>query len=101
MSRYSRLYYYSLLGAIGGLIGWQASNVLGLSFTSNLYLSEVGVGGLIGFFIGGGGVGRGSAAGSAPASASPADRNCGSRCWAACWAAPSVACCWNWRAPGW
>jgi hypothetical protein len=52
MSRFSRLYYYSLLGAIGGLIGWQVSNVLGLSFTNNLYLSEVVVGGLIGFFIG-------------------------------------------------
>jgi len=52
MSRYSRLYYYSLLGAIGGLIGWQISNVLGLSFTDNLYLSEVVVGGLIGFCIG-------------------------------------------------
>src|SRR3990172_7568504 len=52
MSRYSRLYYYTLLGAIGGLIGWQISNVLGLSFTDNLYLSEVVVGGLIGFFIG-------------------------------------------------
>jgi hypothetical protein len=52
MSRYSRLYYYSLLGAIGGLIGWQASNVLGLSFTNILYLTEVVVGGLIGFFIG-------------------------------------------------
>ncbi|MEX2144444.1 MAG: FHA domain-containing protein [Anaerolineales bacterium] len=52
MNRFSRLYYYSLLGAIGGLIGWQVSNVLGLSFTNNLYLSEVVVGGLIGFFIG-------------------------------------------------
>lgn len=52
MSRFTRLYYYALLGAIGGLIGWQISNVLGLSFLNNLYLSEVVVGGLIGFFIG-------------------------------------------------
>jgi hypothetical protein len=52
MSRFSRLYYYALLGAIGGLIGWQLSNVLGLSFLSNLYLNEVVVGGLIGFSIG-------------------------------------------------
>ncbi len=52
MSRYTRLYYYALLGAIGGLIGWQASNILGLSFLNNLYLSEVIVGGLIGFCIG-------------------------------------------------
>jgi hypothetical protein len=37
---------------VGGLIGWQISNILGLSFLNNLYLSEVVVGGLIGFFIG-------------------------------------------------
>jgi hypothetical protein len=47
-----RLYYYAVLGAMGGLIGWQASNWLGLSFLSNLYLSEVIVGGLIGLSIG-------------------------------------------------
>ncbi|MBX3048995.1 MAG: FHA domain-containing protein [Anaerolineales bacterium] len=52
MNRYTRLYYYSLLGAIGGLIGWQASNLLGLSFVQNLYLSEVVVGALIGLCIG-------------------------------------------------
>jgi hypothetical protein len=52
MSRYSRLYYYTLLGALGGLIGWQVSNVLGLSFTQNIYINEIVVGGLIGFFIG-------------------------------------------------
>ncbi len=46
------MYYYTLLGAIGGLIGWQISNVLGLSFIQNLYLSEVIVGALIGFCIG-------------------------------------------------
>jgi hypothetical protein len=53
MSRFTRLYYYTLLGAIGGLIGWQISNVLGLSFLQNVYLSELVVGALIGFFIGG------------------------------------------------
>jgi hypothetical protein len=37
---------------MGGLIGWQASNTIGLSFWSNLYLSEVLVGGLIGLSIG-------------------------------------------------
>jgi hypothetical protein len=47
-----RTYYYALFGAIGGLIGWQMSNFLGLSFTTNLYLSEALVGGLIGFVIG-------------------------------------------------
>ena len=52
MSRTTRLYYYTLLGAIGGLIGWQISNLLGLSFLQNIYLAEVVVGGLIGFSIG-------------------------------------------------
>ncbi|MGB2962447.1 MAG: FHA domain-containing protein [Anaerolineales bacterium] len=52
MSRTMRLYYYAILGAMGGLVGWQASNALGLSFWSNLYLSEIAVGGLIGLSIG-------------------------------------------------
>jgi hypothetical protein len=47
-----RLYYYAVLGAMGGLIGWQASNLVGLSFWSSLYLSEIVVGGLIGLSIG-------------------------------------------------
>jgi hypothetical protein len=52
MNRLMRLYYYGVLGAIGGVIGWQASNLLGLSFIGNVYLSEIVVGALIGFFIG-------------------------------------------------
>jgi len=52
MNRTMRIYYYAVLGAMGGLIGWQASNLVGLSFWSNLYLSEVLVGGLIGLSIG-------------------------------------------------
>jgi hypothetical protein len=52
MNRMMRLYYYGVLGAIGGVIGWQASNLLGLSFASNLYLSEIVVGAVIGFCIG-------------------------------------------------
>jgi hypothetical protein len=47
-----RLFYYGVLGAIGGLIAWQASNVLGLSFVGNIYLSEVVVGALVGLCIG-------------------------------------------------
>lgn len=52
MSRLMRLFYYGTFGAIGGLIGWQISNLLGLSIFSNLYLSEVVAGGLIGASIG-------------------------------------------------
>jgi len=47
-----RTYYYAILGAIGGLLGWQLSDVLGLSFVTNLYLSEAVVGGLVGLVIG-------------------------------------------------
>jgi hypothetical protein len=47
-----RTYYYAILGAIGGLIGWKVSDMLGLSFVSSLYLSEAIVGALIGFSIG-------------------------------------------------
>jgi hypothetical protein len=47
-----RTYYYALLGALGGLIGWQVSDVLGLSFTSNLYLSVAVVGALVGLCVG-------------------------------------------------
>jgi hypothetical protein len=47
-----RAYYYAVLGAIGGLIGWQISDLLGLSFTPNIYLSEAVVGALIGLSVG-------------------------------------------------
>ncbi|HTX91180.1 MAG TPA: FHA domain-containing protein [Anaerolineales bacterium] len=52
MNRRMRTYYYAVFGAIGGLFGWQISNLLGLSFVSNLYLSEVIVGALVGLSIG-------------------------------------------------
>lgn len=52
MNRSMRLYYYGVLGAIGGVIGWQASNLIGLSFTGSVYMSEIVVGALIGFFVG-------------------------------------------------
>ncbi|HSO13382.1 MAG TPA: FHA domain-containing protein [Anaerolineales bacterium] len=52
MSRYRRTYFYAVLGAIGGLIGWQVSGLLGLSFITNLYLSELVVGALVGLSIG-------------------------------------------------
>jgi len=52
MSRRTRTYYYAVLGAIGGLIAWRASDVLGLSLSTNLYVSELLVGGLIGLCVG-------------------------------------------------
>ncbi len=52
MNRRMRTYFYAVLGAIGGLIGWQVSDMLGLSFTSNLYVSEAIVGALVGLCIG-------------------------------------------------
>ena len=52
MSRGMRTYNYGILGAIGGLLGWQISNLAGLSFTGSVYLSEVFVGALIGLCVG-------------------------------------------------
>ena len=52
MNRGMRTYFYAVLGAIGGLIGWQVSGLLGLSFVNNLYLSEMIVGALVGLSIG-------------------------------------------------
>jgi hypothetical protein len=47
-----RAYYYAVLGAMGGLIGWRLSDWLGLSFTPSLYISEAIVGALIGLCVG-------------------------------------------------
>ncbi len=52
MNRRMRTYFYAVFGAIGGLVGWQISDRLGLSFVTNLYLSEAIVGALVGFVIG-------------------------------------------------
>lgn len=52
MGRHWRAYYYAVFGAMGGLIGWQVSNLVGLSFSGNLYLNEALVGALIGLSLG-------------------------------------------------
>jgi hypothetical protein len=52
MTRFNRIYYYAVLGALGGLISWQISNMISLSLLENIYLSEIVVGGLIGFCFG-------------------------------------------------
>jgi hypothetical protein len=52
MSRSMRTYYYAVAGAMGGLIAWRLSDLVGLSFTPYLYLNELAVGALIGLCIG-------------------------------------------------
>jgi hypothetical protein len=52
MNRTLRTYYYGVLGGIGGLIGWQISNLTGLSFTGSVYLSDFVLGALIGLSVG-------------------------------------------------
>ena len=52
MNRSMRTYFYAVLGGIGGLIAWQISNLLGLSFGPSLYASEALVGGLVGACVG-------------------------------------------------
>ena len=52
MSRLMKIYYYAVLGGIGGLFAWQVSNLIGLSFTPSLYVNATIVGALIGFLIG-------------------------------------------------
>jgi hypothetical protein len=52
MNKFIRTYFYMIVGAISGLIGWQASNLIGLSTTKNVYLSEIPVGAIIGLTFG-------------------------------------------------
>lgn len=52
MSRRMRAYYYAVLGAVGGLLAWQISNLLGLSFTGRIYLSDLLIGAFIGVSVG-------------------------------------------------
>jgi hypothetical protein len=52
MNKIFRTYFYMIVGAISGLIGWQASNLIGLSITSNVYLNEIPVGAVIGLTFG-------------------------------------------------
>jgi hypothetical protein len=52
MNRKIRTYYYGVMGGIGGLIGWQISNLIGLSFTKSIYLNDAILGALIGLSVG-------------------------------------------------
>ncbi len=52
MSRNLRLYYYTILGAIGGLIGWRVIDAIGFFKQTNILLSELLQGALIGLCVG-------------------------------------------------
>jgi hypothetical protein len=52
MNKLIRTYFYMIVGAISGLVGWQASNLIGLSLTRNVYLNEIPVGAVIGLTFG-------------------------------------------------
>ena len=51
MSLRMRAYYYAVLGAIGALIGWRITDTFGFPI-SNVYLSDMLLGGVIGLCIG-------------------------------------------------
>ncbi len=51
MSLRMRAYYYAVLGALGALIGWRITDTFGF-LVSNVYVSEVLLGGVIGLCIG-------------------------------------------------
>lgn len=52
MSRRMRIYYYAILGALGGLFGWQIVELLGFVGGQNVYLSDALLGGAIGLCVG-------------------------------------------------
>ena len=52
MNRYMRAYYYAVLGAMGGLFGWQITETLGFVGGQNIYLSDALLGGVIGLCVG-------------------------------------------------
>ena len=52
MNRQMRAYYYAVLGAMGGLCGWQVAEVLGLAGGQNVYLSAGLQGGIFGLCTG-------------------------------------------------
>lgn len=51
MSLRMRVYYYAVLGALGALIGWRITDTFGF-LVSNVYVSEILLGGIIGLCIG-------------------------------------------------
>lgn len=52
MSRNLRMYYYAILGAIGGLVGWRLSDLGGFFNHSNIYIASLLRGAALGLSIG-------------------------------------------------
>jgi hypothetical protein len=52
MSRRMRAYYYAILGAIGALVGWQATELLGLAGGEDIVVTNLQLGAVIGLCIG-------------------------------------------------
>ncbi len=52
MSRNLRIYYYAVLGAMGGLLGWQLTDLFGFLEGMPVYISDVVRGALLGLSIG-------------------------------------------------
>src|SRR5689334_8453583 len=52
MSRNLRLYYYAILGAIGGLIAWRVTETFTFLRQPNIYLTDLLSGAVIGLCIG-------------------------------------------------
>jgi hypothetical protein len=52
MSRNLRMYYYAILGAIGGLVGWRLSDLGGFLNQSNIYIADLLWGAVLGLCIG-------------------------------------------------
>jgi hypothetical protein len=52
MNRRMRAYYYAVLGAMGGLFGWQLTETLGFVSSQSVFISELVLGGAIGFCVG-------------------------------------------------
>jgi hypothetical protein len=52
MNRRMRAYYYAVLGAMGGLFGWQITDRMGFVSGQNVYLSEALLGAAIGLCVG-------------------------------------------------
>lgn len=53
MSRNLRIYYYAVLGAMGGLVGWQLTDLIGYLNDPSIYLSDTVIGAILGLSIGG------------------------------------------------